>query len=44
MIWPEMGNINVVTRRGEFNGCGQESVIQRMWPEDGNMIDVARKR
>ena len=32
MIWPEVGNINVAARIGEFNKCGQKRVIQRMWP------------
>ena len=40
-----------MARRGEYNGCGQKRVIQRMWPEEGsikiwpevgNIIDVAR--
>ena len=39
MIWPEVGNIIVVARRGEYNGCGQKRVIQRMWPEDGSIND-----
>ena len=34
MIWPEVGNIIVVARRGDFNGCGQEK---------GNTKDVARR-
>ena len=43
MIWPEVGNIIVVSRRGEFNGFGQMRVIQRMWPEEGNLSDMARR-
>ena len=42
MIWPEVGNIFVVARKGECNGCGQKRVIQRMWPEDGSINDLAR--
>ena len=42
MIWPEAGNIAVVARRGEYNGCGQKRVIQRMWPEEGSINDLAR--
>ena len=34
MIWPEVGNIVVVARRGEYNGCGSE---------EGNKKDVARR-
>ena len=44
MIWPEVGNIIiVVARRGEFSGCGQKRVIQRMWQEEGNLSDMARR-
>ena len=43
MIWPEVGNIIDVARRGEFNGPGQKRVIQRMWPEEGNLSDMARR-
>ena len=42
MIWPEVGNIVIVARRGEYNGCGQERVIKRMWPEGGSINDLAR--
>ena len=35
----DMANIE-----GNISGCGQKRVVQRMWPEEGNMIDVARKR
>ena len=42
MIWPEVGNIIDVARRGEFNGCGQKRGIQKMWPEEGNINDLAR--
>ena len=42
MIWPEVGNLIDVARRGEFYGCGQKKVIQRMWPEEGNINDLAR--
>ena len=42
MIWPEVGNIVVVARRGEYNGCGQKRVIQTMWPEEGSINDLAR--
>ena len=27
---------------GEYNGCGQKRVVQRMWPEEGNLRDMAR--
>ena len=43
MIWPEVGNIIVVAKRGEFNGCGQRRVKQRMWPEEGNLSDMAKR-
>ena len=43
MIWPEVGNIVVVARRGEYNGFGQKRVIKLMWPEEGNLTDVARR-
>ena len=33
MIWPEVGNIVVVARKGELNGYGQKRIKQRMWPE-----------
>ena len=37
MTWPEDGNIIDVARRGEHNGYGHKRVIQRMWPEEGNI-------
>ena len=43
MIWPEVGNIIVVAKRGGFNGCSQRRVIQRMWPEEGNITNMARR-
>ena len=43
MIWPEVGNIVVVARRGEYNGCGQKRVILKMWLEEGNLNDMARR-
>ena len=42
LIWPEMGNVIDVARRGEFKGCGQKRVIQSKWPEEGNINDLAR--
>ena len=38
-----MGNIIVVAKRGGFNGCSQRRVIQRMWPEEGNITNMARR-
>ena len=43
MIWPEVGYIIVGARRGEFNGCGQKRVIQRVWPVEGNITDMPRR-
>ena len=42
MTWPEEGIITDVARRGEYNGCGQKKVVQRMCPEEGNINDLAR--
>ena len=41
-MWPEEGNIIDVARSGEYSGCGQKRVIQRMWPEEGSINDLAR--
>ena len=52
-MWPEEGSINNLPRSGfyivvvvkiwQFNGCGQNRVIQRMWREEGNLSDMARR-
>ena len=34
MIWPDVGYIVAVARRGEYNW---------MWSEEGNKMDVARR-
>ena len=50
MMLPEEGNIidDMASKRvikwlmwparGEYNGCGQKRGIQRMWPEEGNLL------
>ena len=32
-----------MARIGEYNGCGQKRVVKRMWPEEGNIIVVAKR-
>ena len=29
--------------KGEYNGCGQKRVVQKMWPEERNLTDMARR-
>ena len=41
-MWPENSKMADMVRKGEYNGCGQKRVIQRMWPEDGSINDLAR--
>ena len=34
--------VNITSKR-EYNGCGQKRAIQRIWPDEENLSDMARR-
>ena len=42
-MWPENGKMADMASNWKYNGCGQKRVIQRMWPEEGNITGMIRK-